>query len=188
MKEKNLSNDQGIHRIALVGVMTAIICICGPLAMPLPGGVPISLTNLAILLAVYLLGMKNGTLSCGIYILLGLVGLPVFSGYMGGLTKLAGPTGGYIIGFVVMALISGWFNEQFKGKYGLQTLGMGLGVAADYVFGTIWFIAQTQMPLMEALSVCVLPFLIGDALKIAAVIIVGPALRKALVGARVLVA
>ena len=87
-------------RMALIGVMTAVTCIMGPLSIPLPfSPVPISFTNLAIYLAAYVLGMKACTISYLIYMLLGMVGIPVFSGFTGGPAKLAGPTGGYIIGF-----------------------------------------------------------------------------------------
>lgn len=77
-----MKNPTKTYRLALIGVMTAILCILGPLSIPLPfSPVPLSLTNFAILLAVFLLGWKWGTVSCGIYLLLGLVGVPVFSGF-----------------------------------------------------------------------------------------------------------
>ena len=82
-------------QMALIGVMTAVTCVLGPLSIPLPiSPVPISFTNLAVYLALYVLGMKAGTVSYLIYMLLGMVGLPVFSGYSGGLGELAGPPGG----------------------------------------------------------------------------------------------
>ena len=102
-----MKNPTKTYRLALIGVMTAILCILGPLSIPLPfSPVPLSLTNFAILLAVFLLGWKWGTVSCGIYLLLGLVGVPVFSGFSGGMAKLLGPTGGYLVGFLLLAVIS----------------------------------------------------------------------------------
>ena len=93
-------------RMALIGVMTAVTCILGPFSIPLPfSPVPISFTNLAIYLAAYVLGMKACTVSYLIYMLLGMVGVPVFSGFTAGVGKLAGPTGGYLVGFILMALI-----------------------------------------------------------------------------------
>ena len=100
-----MKDKPGIYQMAIIGVMTAIICILGPLSIPI-GLVPVSLTNLAILFALYVLGMKKGTLSCILYLLIGLIGLPVFSGFSSGPGKLLGPTGGYLIGFIFMALIS----------------------------------------------------------------------------------
>ena len=84
--------------------MTAVTCILGPLAIPI-GPVPVSLTPLAVFLSVYILGTKGGTLAYLLYLLIGAVGVPVFSGFTGGLGKLAGPTGGYLVGFILMALI-----------------------------------------------------------------------------------
>lgn len=85
------------YAMVVTALMAAVTCILAPLSVPI-GPVPISLTNFAIYLSLYLLDWKKGTLSYLIYLLLGLVGLPVFSGFTGGLAKLAGPTGGYIIG------------------------------------------------------------------------------------------
>ena len=90
------------YEITITALMTAVTCILAPMSIPI-GPVPISFTNLAIYLSLYLLGWKRGTISYLIYLLIGLVGLPVFSGFTGGPAKLAGPTGGYIIGFFVMA-------------------------------------------------------------------------------------
>ena len=88
------------YAITVTALMTAVTCILAPLSIPI-GPVPISLTNLAIYISLYLLGWKRGTISYLIYLLIGLVGIPVFSGFTGGPAKLAGPTGGYIIGFIV---------------------------------------------------------------------------------------
>ena len=85
-------------KIALIGLMTAVICVLGPISFPLPiSPVPISLGVLGVLLATYLLGMKWGTISCLAYLLIGLVGLPVFTGFSGGVGKVLGPTGGSIV-------------------------------------------------------------------------------------------
>ena len=93
-------------QMVLIALMTAVTCVLGPLSIPLPfSPVPISLTNFAIFLAIFVLGMKNGTISFIIYLLLGAVGVPVFSSFRGGFQVLAGPTGGYLIGFIFLALI-----------------------------------------------------------------------------------
>ena len=93
-----------IYQMATCAIMAALMCILGPLSIPI-GPVPVSLTNLVVLLAAVLLGAKLSTVSAVVYILLGLVGLPVFSGFQGGVAKLAGPTGGYIIGFIFLSFI-----------------------------------------------------------------------------------
>ena len=149
-KKKLFSTEQ----MALIGVMTAVTCILGPLVIPLPiSPVPISFTNLAVYLAVYVLGTKAGTISYLVYLLLGFAGLPVFSGFTGGIVKLAGPTGGYLVGFIFMALIAGWAIDRFPGKYALQAAGMVLGTAVCYVFGTVWLAGQLGIGFAAGLGV-----------------------------------
>lgn len=168
------------YEMVLIALMTAVTCILAPMSIQLPGGVPISLTNFVIYLTVFLLGWKKGTISYCIYLLIGMIGLPVFSGFTGGLGKLAGPTGGYLIGFIFMAVISGYFIEAFPKRIHMYVIGMILGTAIDYILGTAWFMMQTKMALGAALSACVLPFLIGDAIKIGVAAVSGPLLRKSL--------
>lgn len=167
--------------MTLIGLMTAITCIVAPFSIPIPvSPVPISLTNLILYLSVYVLGMKYSTISYVIYLLLGLVGLPVFSGFSGGMGKLGGPTGGYLIGFIFLTLISGFFVEKFRGKVAMEVLGMVLGTVAAYLFGTTWICAQMHISFMAGLALGVFPYLIGDALKIIAGCIVGTKLYKAI--------
>ena len=104
------------YAMAVTALMTAVTCILAPLSIPI-GPVPISLTNFAIYLSLYLLDWKKGTISYILYLLLGLVGLPVFSGFTGGIGKLAGPTGGYIIGFIPMAIIAGIVIDKFSQRW-----------------------------------------------------------------------
>ena len=168
-----------VYQMTAVSLMTALLCILGPIAIPV-GAVPISFTNFVIYLAIYLLGMKLGTLSCCIYLLAGMAGLPVFSGYSGGLAKLAGPTGGYLIGFLFMAMISGVIIQKHPGKTGWSIFGMGIGTLIAYLLGTIWFMFQTNCTLWYALTICVLPFLIFDAIKIVLASRIGILLRRTL--------
>lgn len=164
--------------LTLIGLMTAVLCLLGPIAIPLPvSPVPISFTNLAIYLAIYVLGTKFGTVSCALYLFLGTIGLPVFSGFSGGPTKLAGPTGGYLIGFLFMALIAGFFIQSFSGKSIPSIAGMGLGTAACYLFGTFWLSRQMNLSFTAALAVGVLPYLAGDIVKIAIAALLGPKLK-----------
>lgn len=168
-----------IYKIAIIGVMTAIICIMAPFSIPLPFTVvPISLTNLAIYFTVFVLGWKMGTISYLIYLLIGLIGVPVFSGFTSGFSKLAGPTGGYLIGFIFLAIISGWFIEKFPNKIPMYIIGMLLGNIVTYLFGTIWLANLTGNTFKQALAIGVLPFLLGDLLKIIAAVLIGTVLRK----------
>lgn len=179
--EKKLS----IYKIALIGVMTAITCIMGPLSIPI-GIVPISLTNLAILLTVIILGWKMGTISCLIYLLVGLVGLPVYSGFSSGPGKLFGPTGGYLVGFIFLAIISGIFIDKFRGKIYMYVIGMVIGTIVLYAFGTTWISFQRNLSFEAALAICVVPFVPWDIAKIVCAVIVGPIVRKQLVRAHML--
>lgn len=110
----SLTQNSRTRQITLIGLMTAITCILAPLSIPLPfSPVPISLTNLVIFISVFILGMKDATISFLIYLLLGSVGLPVFASFHAGLSVLAGPTGGYLIGFIFLALIQGFAMKYF---------------------------------------------------------------------------
>ncbi len=172
-------NALSTKQMALIGVMTAVTCILGPIAIPLPiSPVPISFTNLAIYLTVYVLGMKAGTISYLVYLLVGFAGLPVFSGFTGGVGKLAGPTGGYLVGFIFMAIIAGWAIEHFQGKYMFHVLGMVIGTMVCYVFGTVWLSGQLGISFTAGLGAGVIPYLPGDAAKIILAVLVGPKLRK----------
>jgi biotin transport system substrate-specific component len=168
-----------IYQLTTCAIMAALMCILGPVSIPI-GPVPISLTTLVIYLSAMLLGAKLSTVSCGIYLLLGLVGLPVFSEFQGGIGKLAGPTGGYIIGFIFTAIICGIFADKFRDKPVLIFIGMVLGTIVTYAFGTIWFIIMMQANPAYAMSVCVIPFIPFDICKMIIALILGSAVYKAL--------
>ena len=163
--------------LTMTALMTAVICIFAPISIPIPvSPVPLSLTNFAVYITVYTLGMKSGTLSVLVYLCLGTAGLPVFSGFSGGLGKLAGPTGGYLIGFLFLALIQGFFMEHIPGQRLSSILGMIIGLAVCYTFGTVWLAGQMSLSFSAALSAGVIPYLPGDILKIIAAAIIGPKL------------
>lgn len=163
-------------------MMAAVTCILGPLSLSIPvSPVPISLTNLAVYFTVYVLGMKLGTVSYLIYMLLGLVGLPVFSGFSGfseDTAKLFGPIRGYIIGFIFMVVICGYFIEQWSGKLYMHFIGMVLGTAVCYLFETVWPAYKANMGFYAALGAGVIPFIPGDLAKIIIALIAGPMIRK----------
>ena len=173
------------YQLVVTALMAAMMCILGPVSVPV-GPVPVSLTNLVIFFAAYLLGARLGTVSVLVYLLLGAVGLPVFSGYAGGLAKLAGPTGGFLAGFLLVAFFTGLFTDRFAAKPQFAALGMLIGAAADYALGTVWFMIVMPSDLMKALSLCVLPFLVWDGAKLAVAVLLGCAVRPRLVKAGLL--
>lgn len=183
-QERNIEMDKSISRtrtyeMAGMALMAALMCILGPMSIPI-GAVPITLTNLVVYFAVYLLGGKKGTISYLLYLLLGIFGLPVFSGYSSGMVKLAGPTGGYLIGFVFMALIAGIIIEKVKYHIAFSVIGMVIATLVAYFFGTVWFVIQANCTVAYALGVCVVPFLIGDCIKIMIAAVLCPIIRKQL--------
>ena len=173
------------YQMAVTALMAAVMCVLGPLTVPI-GAVPISLANFVICLTAWLLGPKFGTLSVAVYLCIGLIGVPVFSGYGAGLAKIAGPTGGYLVGYLLLALIGGLFIEKSNGNPVVSGIGLVLGDAACYVLGTAWFVFQMQCELGYALSVCVYPFIALDLAKIVVSCVVGALLRKRLLQAGVL--
>ena len=167
-------------QMVLIALMTAVTCVLGPLSIPLPfSPVPISLTNFAIFLAIFVLGMKNGTISFIIYLLLGAVGVPVFSSFRGGFQVLAGPTGGYLIGFIFLALIMGFALDHFDRKLVPTIIGMIIGMVVCYAFGTVWLAKLLSLSFKEGLMMGVIPYLAGDVAKIIIAAIVGPKLYGA---------
>lgn len=164
-----------------IALITAITCILAPLSIPIPiSPVPITMTNLVLLISIYVLGVQNATISFLLYLLLGLAGLPVFSGFSGGVGKLAGPTGGYLIGFIFMVMIAGLFVKKFPGNIFLHAIGMIFATIVTYAFGTLWLSLQMNTTFVAALSVGVLPYIVGDTAKIIIALIVGPLLKKRL--------
>lgn len=171
-----------ITQIAVIGVMTAVICILAPFSLPI-GPVPISFTNLAIYVALYVLGMKRGTVSYLIYLLIGLVGVPVFSGFTGGPQKLFGPTGGYLIGFIPMAVIAGVVIDKCMKKWYFCLLTMIAGTWVCYLIGTAWLAFQANMTFKAALAAGVIPFIVEDLIKMILALLIGPQIHKQLVKA-----
>lgn len=166
------------YNMALIAIMAAITCILGPLSINIPiSPVPITLTNLAIYFTVCILGWKLGTISLCIYLLIGMVGLPVFSNFSGGFAKLAGPTGGYLIGFIFLAMIAGYFFDHFDHP-ALFLVGMILGTAVCYLFGTAWLCFQAHLTLTEGLWMGVIPYIPGDLVKMLLALFLAPILKK----------
>ena len=180
--EQTMTNSVTIVMMVLTALMAAITCILAPFAVPI-GPVPISLATMIFFLSVYVLKTKYATISCLLYLCLGLIGLPVFSGFEGGVGKLLGPTGGYIIGYLPMVFVAGILIAITENKIKniiakriLQGLSCVLAEVILYILGTAWFMYSTGNPLGAALGLCVVPFIPGDIIKIIIAVVVGPLL------------
>lgn len=167
--------------MAYIALFSVLIAICSWISIP--AAVPFTLQTFGVFLAVGVLGGKRGTLAVLTYLLLGAVGLPVFSGFRGGIGSLFGSTGGYIIGFLFSALAMWGLESVFGRKKWGKALSMLLGLLVCYAFGTIWFMFiygnnSETIGGWTALSWCVFPYILPDLLKIALAL----AFRKRLSG------
>lgn len=151
-------------KLVYCALFAAIIAVASQIFVPVQP-IPINAGLFAVLLCGGMLGKKYGTLSVVVYILLGIMGAPVFAGFRGGLGVLAGPTGGYIAGYVVIAFVAGAVCEKTKKlKYTIPF--MILAVMLCYCLGTLWFCVTTGNGFVSAFSMCVIPFVPWDILKI----------------------
>ncbi len=153
--------------LTFTALLAAIICVLSPIAINI-GPIPLSFGTLAIYIASSLIDMKHGVAAVVVFVALGAVGVPVFTNWTGGFGRIAGPTGGYIIGYISMAFIIGLIVDRLNKHIWAYPVAMTVGTAVLYLFGTAWFMIQSGADLASALLACVVPFLIGDALKIVA--------------------
>ena len=171
-----------LYKLTSCALMAALLCVLAPVAVPV-GPIPVTLATLVLYLSVWVLDTRCALISTALYLLLGAAGLPVFSGWQGGLGKVAGPTGGYMVGYLLLVLVGGLIKKASKERVVLTGLGLVLGTVFLYAFGTAWFIFQTESDILYALSVCVLPFIGFDLVKIVLACAIGKpvssALRKA---------
>lgn len=168
------------YDMAYIAVFAVLMAVCSWISIPT--AIPFTMQTFAVFLAVSVLGGKRGTMAVIVFVLLGAVGLPVFSGFTGGLHIILGNTGGYIIGFIFAGLLM-WFLERLFGRrIWVQAVSMLLGMVTYYVLGTVWFMfvyMRTTGPVgvTAVLGWCVLPFIIPDLVKAALALFVGNTLR-----------
>lgn len=161
-----------VKEIAYIGIMAALIAICSWISIPMPTEISFTLQTFAVCVVVGLLGTKRGLITVCIYILVGLIGLPVFSNFRAGIGVLMGATGGYIIGFIFMCLVTGPIIKKFGRSIPVLAGAMILGLMVCYLFGTIWFVEVYAGPsgpvgFVAALWMCVIPYIIPDLVKVA---------------------
>lgn len=152
--------------IVRIPLMTVIIILCSWITVPFP--VPFTMQTFGIYCTILLSGGKAGTFSVLLYILLGATGLPVFSGFCSGVGHLLSPTGGYIWGFILCTLLYACTERILPDKDFLKIIVLSLGTVLCYTAGTLWFAFSSESitSLWHILTLCVLPFIIPDFLKI----------------------
>ena len=175
------NQDKQLKRMVYAALMAALTAVGAYIAIPI-GPVPIVLQNLFVMLTGLLLGGRWGAISIGVYLVAGAVGLPVFAGGTGGVGKFVGPTGGYLMGFVAAAYLIGMISERGRGRVIIDVLAMVAGTAIIYAFGVAWLKVITGISLSKAIAVGMLPFLIGDVIKIAAAVPIARTLRPIIDG------
>ncbi|MBP5379476.1 MAG: biotin transporter BioY [Ruminococcus sp.] len=171
--------------MAMTALMAVLIAVCSWISIP--AAVPFTLQTFGVACAVLILGGRNGCLAMIVYLLLGAVGLPVFSGFKSGIGVLLGTTGGYLIGYIFLTLIY-WAAERIPTekktvRTAVSTAAVTAGLVICYAFGTVWFmIVYTRntgsISIAQALKWCVIPFIPFDLLKIAAAVIVSGRVKR----------
>lgn len=164
-----------VKDMTFTALMAVMIAICSWIAVPI-GAVPITLQTFGAACALTLLGGKRGTLAIAVYILLGLVGVPVFSGFKGGAAVLFGMTGGYILGFILMGAAYWAAEHFFDDSTAVKCISLAVGLILCYAVGTVWFMivytdTKGDISLLSALSMCVFPFILPDIIKLAGAVL-----------------
>lgn len=155
-----------IKSLIYVSLGAVLITLCSWIYIPLP--VPFTFQLFAVFTVSAILGVKKSLTAVLVYVLLGIVGLPVFSGFKGGLGALFSSTGGYTLGFFAVCLITGYSTVKFGRKTSVMILSMYVSLVLCYISGTVWFTllyAETE-DVFNVLKICVLPFIIPDTVKI----------------------
>lgn len=171
-----MDSSSQLRMMVYASLFAALTAVGAFVAIPI-GPVPIVLQNMFVFLAGLLLGSRWGLASVGVYLLAGACGLPVFAGGLGGIGRIVGPTGGYLIGYLPAVFLIGKIANRTPPRVLFDVLAMICGSVALYACGIAWLKILTGMTVTKALAVGMVPFLIGDALKIAAAAAIAKALR-----------
>lgn len=185
----NVSKSKyNVEEMCRTAIFTAVLAVLAQISIPMAGGVPVTLQTFGVVLSGIVLGGRGGAMACIVYLVLGLVGVPVFSGFKGGPGVLFGPTGGFIISFPVMAYLAGMASDRAVksisggAAFWSKVFFAGLipGMLFNYAVGALWFDIVTGSGIMAAVTACIAPFVINDLIKLTAAGITGIILRKRL--------
>ena len=168
-----------VRDMVLCALFAALLCVASPFTLPV-GPVPLSLCNFVLMTAACILGGVRGTVSAAVFVFVGTLGLPVFSGGAGGVGHILSPTGGFILSYVPMAAISGAFatlGRRCKNGFLLSLVGCFLSAFLGYIIGAVWYAFFADVPFSrELLGICVLPFLPFDAVKCVGAVLISKAI------------
>ena len=170
-----------VKDMSLTAMFAVLMAVCSWISIPT--AVPFTLQTFAVFCAVSMLGGKRGFFAILVYMLLGAVGIPVFSGFKSGLGVLLGTTGGYLVGFLIIPLLCLLTEKLISENVIVQIITMIVGLALCYAFGTAWFIkvytdTKGDMTIANALKFCVFPFIIWDLAKLALAVAMSAAVKK----------
>jgi len=165
--------------MVLASLMAAMTAVGAYIHIPI-GPVPIVLSTLFVLLSGLLLGSRWGLASMGLYLLVGAIGIPVFAGGKGGFAHFFGPTGGYLLGYLLASWTTGFISERSPGRWRLDILAVAFGSLAIYCLGVPWLKVITQMSWTKTMIMGMVPFLIGDVMKAAVAVVLARSVRPIL--------
>ncbi|MBR6019486.1 MAG: biotin transporter BioY [Lachnospiraceae bacterium] len=169
--------------LVYTAIGVTLIAVCSWITIPMT--VPFTLQTFAVFAVLLILGGKRGTLATLVYVLMGAVGIPVFSGFGGGVGILFGKTGGYILGFVLAGLVYWAMTAALGDKLAVRIAALAAGLIVCYAFGTAWFMYLYMkntgpVGLMTVLSWCVFPFIVPDIVKLGMAVLVSRRIKPLL--------
>lgn len=182
----NMNGRTNVSLLIVTAVIAALLAVMSQLSIPMPSGVPVTLQTFAVALCGYMLGKKYGLLSMIVYLLVGAVGAPVFQGFSGGLGRFAGMTGGYLWGFVPMAVMCGLGitmagkSEKPAARAGCGVLFGVIGLALCHVCGVVQFCLVSGNGLIPSFLIASAPYLVKDVLSVAAAWFLAGVLKNSL--------
>lgn len=177
-------NPSRIHKYIYAGLFAAVLAVLSQLAIPIPGAVPLTLQTFGVALCAYVLGWKLGTLAYLVYFLLGLAGVPVFSNFTGGIGKLFGTTGGFLIGFFLLSVGCGLFSHyrrtyrMRKNEPALSLLFGVLGLLSCHLLGILQVSLLTKSSFVASFLLVSAPYLIKDLISVIAAFFLAKPLRR----------
>lgn len=163
MKKKSIN----IKNITQISIFIALTSILSQISIPLPfTPVPVNLALLSVFICGGIFNIKYAIITQITYLLIGAIGIPVFASMGSGFGIIFGPTGGYVVGYITCVLLVSLLKNCFKNKLLSLSIAMTLGLLSCYLLGTLWFMFITKNDLLQSLTLCVFPFILGDIIKI----------------------